>query len=626
MSYTKDQLNVINHPHDNNLVIALPGSGKTHTSIGLAKVILESSPDNKLIMVTFTRASTGETEARVARNISSHLMDNLRVDTFAKLMLDHAKPILAGRKIIMGGEHELLKRRAAIAALSVAQGGIDRQLGYLGADYIEDYLDCDGDIECMHPAGQRYLEMLRQYRKVDLSTLSVELIFALRTGEIEPIDFTHMIVDEFQDTDIIQIEWLKANYQEGRAITVVGDDDQSIYAWRGSRGYKNMEDFQNYFDSKAWLLGDCFRCAPEILKHAERMISYNPESARIPKVMNAVRPKGGKVEFRMVSRYEAESSVTELAKLINSSDLEKYNISESDDEEREPETYAYIAKEIAKNPDGWAVLARTNFTLDNIQAFLELLNIQVRRIGGKSIWEHAGIVGYMSLLSILFDDRKTAALDGALHFVGVDDEQIKQIHRVLLKRKRLSMVTSQDHSDVSEVTQGKLTTIVEWARIGGSLKSSTEELKEFINKQVRPGISKMNKTLSGTQKALDFIDSMLLSSLGTPRERLARIYRRSKTKTNKEVVEGGVIVTLCTMSGSKGLEFPNVWIADCEKGRAPIKAKYIENDEKEEARIEEERRLFYVAMTRAEDRLVMSYREGKASEFLSEASGYDLND
>jgi len=70
-------------------------------------------------------------------------------------MLDHAKPILAGRKIIMGGEHELLKRRAALAALSLAQGGIDRQLGYLGADYIEDYLDCDGDIECMHPAGQR---------------------------------------------------------------------------------------------------------------------------------------------------------------------------------------------------------------------------------------------------------------------------------------------------------------------------------------------------------------------------------------------------------------------------------------------------------------------------------------
>lgn len=591
-------------------------------------MILESSPDNKLIMVTFTRASTGETEARVARNISSQLMANLRVDTFAKLMLDHARPILAGRKIVMGGEHELLKRRAALAALPLTGGGVDRQLGYLGTDYIDDYLECDGDIESIRPAGQKYLEMLRQYRKVDLSTLSVELIFALRAGEVEPIEFTHMIVDEFQDTDIIQLEWLKANYQEGRAITVVGDDDQSIYAWRGSRGHQNMEAFQEYFDSKAWLLGDCFRCSPEILKHAERMISYNPESARIPKVMNAVRPKGGKVEFRMISSFEAKVAVSELANLVDASDHEKYDISETedDDDDKEVETYAYIAKEIAKSPDGWAVLARTNLILDNIQAFLELLNIRVRRIGGKSIWEHAGIVGYMSLLSILFDDRKAAALDGALHFVGVDDEQIKQIHRVLLKRKRLSMVTSQDCLDVSDVTQGKLEAIVEWARMGGSLERNTDELKEFLNQHVRPGISKMNNTIAGAKKALDFIDNMLLSTLGTPRERLARIYRRSKMKPTKEAIEGGVVVTLCTMSGSKGLEFPNVWIADCEKGRAPIKAKYIESDEKEEARIEEERRLFYVAMTRAEDRLVMSYREGKASQFLSEASGYDLNE
>ncbi len=113
MSLTDDQQLAVDAPNKSKLVLALPGSGKTHMSIQLAAKILNESDNNWLIMVTFTRASTNETMERIAKVVAPQAMKRCRVDTFAKLMKDHGQAIAKGKKLIYGAHHEMLIRRAA---------------------------------------------------------------------------------------------------------------------------------------------------------------------------------------------------------------------------------------------------------------------------------------------------------------------------------------------------------------------------------------------------------------------------------------------------------------------------------------------------------------------------------
>ncbi|PTB99739.1 hypothetical protein C9975_09730, partial [Thalassospira xiamenensis] len=168
VSFTKDQNLVIENLHQNKLVIALPGSGKTHVSIGLAAEILKASVQNSLIMVTFTRASTNETSHRIAKAVPEEAMRRCRVDTFAKLMKDHAAPLAKGRRIVMGPQHEMLIRRAvghfAKSARRIA-------IEYLRGRFHVDYLKHHGDVTNMQAAAQAYIKTLEQANKIDMSTL-----------------------------------------------------------------------------------------------------------------------------------------------------------------------------------------------------------------------------------------------------------------------------------------------------------------------------------------------------------------------------------------------------------------------------------------------------------------------
>lgn len=644
MSLTSDQKLVADDPNSNKLVLALPGSGKTHTSMELAANILQSDPNNWLIMVTFTRASTNESMQRLAQVVPPDALKRVRVDTFAKLMKDHATSLSRGKKVVMGPQHEMLIRRAASTFPKKRRG---EAANYIRSKLTEDLLSHEGDINGLKSAGQVYMKTLEQANKIDAATLNVMLVLALKRGEIKPFGATHIIVDEFQDTDLCQYNWILAHKEQGTIVTVVGDDDQSIYSWRGARSYENMTRFQDDFNAKGILLRICFRCRPEILKAAERLIEYNEE--RIEKEMLSSKPSGGKVEFLPITQGDCHLSdgfkpaelrkqfeeVCEFTPALDKFSGRKRRVLELALEEliskrnkfgksaANPKTmpiylntHGYIAKELSKSPDGWAVLARTNRALDSLQAELAALEVPVTRIGGKSMWDNSNIMGYVSVLAVLAKDTRIDDLDNALFYVGENSEAIHEIHTLARQNKGFSKVPTANLQ--AEVGEGfKLLS----KRVSEPKKTNPEQVNEFLS-ELKSAISNVNKELSEKEHIFKMINDIIAGFNGGLSERVDRLLSLARKRDKEIDTRKKDTVILCTLTGSKGLQWPKVWLMDVENNVLPIKAQEELPPDAEEERIEEERRLAFVAMTRAEEFLRLSWQEGKESDFIAEARGY----
>ncbi|MGO2074397.1 MAG: UvrD-helicase domain-containing protein [Pseudoalteromonas sp.] len=634
MALTNDQNAVVEHRDENKLVLALPGSGKTHLSIELASEIIKANEINKLIMVTFTRSSTKETEHRISKLISENDLKRIDIRTFAKLILDHARPLLDGRSLIMGPTHDSFKRRAV--------GTDEKNLQFLDTQFPVEYLASNGDIGELSEISMKYLQALWQYKKVDLTTLSIELIFALRAKKIEPLDFTHMLVDEFQDTSAIEYAWIKENKKENRSFTVVGDDDQAIYSWRGGFGYENMVKFQEEFEAKAFLLSICFRCAPEILAYAAELIDYNVE--RMPKSMNSAKDPGGRVVFKDYARLDIEKALkidperihqykkeTIINRIVPSGlswhyrrAIENYlNLINQKVYANKPdkvimsktsvpfECQGVVALEIAQNPKGWAVLARTNKLLDLMQEELVYLDIPVERIGGKSIWESPLIVGLVSLYRSLSNPKSIVFIDDALSFIGVPNSVISETHK--------HVVEVGDINKVSSLSLPENKNLNIYLDLAKNIPSNDDEegIDEFISKVFNIA-SVISKDHERAVNKLRLVSDRLQGYSGSLRMRVSALIRLMQMKDEIDHSDKDKVI-LATMNGSKGLQWEKVWIIDVEKNRVPTKFRGdSDNEDSKLAFLEEERRLLYVAITRAESLLHISYRQGKHSQFIEE--------
>ncbi|MCI2285956.1 ATP-dependent helicase [Colwellia sp. MSW7] len=292
---TEEQAGTIENVDENKMIVALAGSGKTHTFISLVERILQENPYSTIAMVTFTNAATSEMEDRVKMKVGS-MANRVSVSTFARLMRVQFVPLMNKRRLLIGGEYYGFIKRAMISQ------GVDldelrdclSEVDKLGRDLT--FVD---DGSSYSRVFAEYSNLLKRYGRYDLNLMARELIQALIEGKIKPIKQDFILIDEFQDTDILQYEWLKEN-SRNKKVAVVGDDDQSIYAWRGARAYEAFVDFQGDFNAEAYLLSQCFRCAPEILSTAKAFIEHNQD--RIDKDMSSPKPLGGTVSIRTIPK------------------------------------------------------------------------------------------------------------------------------------------------------------------------------------------------------------------------------------------------------------------------------------------------------------------------------------
>lgn len=573
MSFTPAQQQVIEYD-GHLLVVAGPGSGKTTTSVAKALRIL-ANPRRSLIMVTFTKEGAVEIRRRLdaAQEKAGGTPfgeERLVIATFHSIAIKHLSRHVPRQRVLSPAHQSLLLDDAMHARLKVTDPK-EARLMFERYMYAVDRtaLDMPSDVR---EVIQRYRELLRDTGQTDLYSIMRDCALKVYSGEIEPMPFTDMLVDEGQDTDDLQKHWIFAHARKGCQVTIVGDDDQSIYEWRQALGYDGMKSFMDTFSAKRIELGDNFRCRSEVLFHAIALIEQNKR--RLQKHLVARRGKGGSiVAYRTAS---AEQQAQSLAQLISSS----------------PQQHADAA-----------ILARQNISLDLLEMELKARGVTYRRIG-KSIWENPVIAGYLSFLQSLYDNS-TVGVISVLRHHGIDEEVKTALMREMDGHAgsfldghvpKLQGVSSTERKKLQDLSSS----CAYWRNqlrpndmgTGGSVREVIMEVGDlYATWLARKNSDRLVRTCAD-----------ILSHLkGTLSSRLRLV-------TTKTSIDDKPALLLMTMHGSKGLEFETVHVIDASAS----------DSDSTVANYEAERRLMYVALTRAKNRCMVWF-SGKPHATVTEA-------
>lgn len=569
---------------------ALPGSGKSHTMISLAKNLVMKDRENRLLLITFTKAAALELNERLAKAISGNSISRVKAATFDSIFGQQVRQNSRNRKrTLVGGEqYNFLERAMRHVGISMditeAMSWIDIYGRMLKPEPINDQHTSPGWL-----IYEGYIDLLKENNCQDFNLIARTAYLSVQNGAVPPWNATHILVDEFQDTSDMQYAWIRLHGEMGSKIVVVGDDDQSIYSWRGAIGYQNLLNFQHDFDATGYILKKCFRCRPEILAAARSLIEHNED--RVYKEMVSARETGGKV---FVTGYP--SIADEFQAIIN---------------------------KVLSNNKQWAILARTNRILDVVEGYFKLNGIEYKRLGGKKLWDDNVANIILKLLWSLVRPKDTRFIPEILGWLGEDEEVIQLVAAGISgKGNDFGSFMKPDWLDWCSHTEQLHLHWNEW----GTETSN----KEWLLARVR-AITHFLKSARGKDKKaariIELVGDIIVNMNNVYGGFVARVEVLSKNlapaeKQEKEVEKG--VVTLATLHASKGLQWEQVWICSSNQGTCPSNNALEDNAS---AGIAEERRLFYVGMTRAIDELYLSYSldmmgtspSQEPSQFLSES-------
>ncbi len=538
------------------LVMACPGAGKTRMLSQRAVKLMRSLPDAALAAVTFTRDAALEIRSRIlALQGGKPPPGSLLCGTFHSLALHQLRSDGLNRKVLSGPQQMAAIRDA------IRLAGVDMSLENAIKAIEARGCTLDPDTSGQSPGARvfaAYRRILDRIHGMDFSDLIREAVRGMRQGRVAPLPVDFLLVDEFQDTDPVQYTWIMEHARAGVEVTVVGDDDQSIYGWRRAMGAHGVSRFKADFSPEAIVMANNYRSAAAIVSTAGRLIEHNCN--RVPKPFKAASLEEGKVEARRFLSREEEAW--------------------------------QIACEMAASREDWGILARTNNLLDAYEQALAQHQIPYTRAGGPSFWESPGpslLIGFLASVA----EGTLPGIFQAAEAAGVS-------------RKMLAHLPTPSGAALYRAlaSQGENAVLAEMGRLMGVWHGHAREGRTTMAVLgATEWLAGHTQGLSGPiMKAGEIISRM---KKGTLASRLAYLSRQKSRKN------AGVRVRLMTLHAAKGLEFSSVWIPAVEEDVLPHK-----NGE-----IEEERRLCYVGMTRAKRRLVVSCSigSGTPSRFFSEA-------
>lgn len=546
-------------------ILACPGSGKTRVLSTRAGHLIANNDLGRLCAVTFTRDAANELMSRILDTCGKEHTRRLAAGTFHSLAMAQLKRNHKGRmpRLLGDGDRNAVLRRcwqenAPDMKFEDVTKTIDTAKSKVGSIAFADV--------AMQHLYDSYTEVLRSENVMDFSDLLLQAVHGMQSGAVAPLPIKWLLVDEAQDIDEVQLEWILCHGRAGVEVTLVGDDDQSLYSFRNALGYAGLQEATMALGSVELTLPVNYRCAPNILAHAATLIGKNTD--RAPKNIAAAKTEDGLIKVHRLPTREDECDA--------------------------------VAQEIIDSKSrNWAVLGRTNVLLDLVEVALSTRGIPYKRMGGKSIWEQSVGGVFAGLLRSVADDSWTGVAN-AMAFCRVDSTWINEHSRSVAG----SCIQRLDHA-LSQVQDERRRKVLVGLREG------------FASWQDQARIGRTSLVVHGVASLLAIYckppQAALLKSLadsfcrlqGSILQRLTTLARSEPDVMAKDVVQ------IVTLHSAKGLEFDNVWIFGCEEGNLP-------HTDSTEA---EERRLMYVGMTRAKQRLDISgaLSEGLESRFLEEA-------
>lgn len=587
------------------LVLAGAGSGKTGViTRKIAHLIKRGYAAHRVIAVTFTNKAAREMKQRASKLVNAQDAKALTVSTFHSLGLsmireEHETLGYKSRFSIFDAEDvdkmlsDLVGRdgdqrketRAAISAWKSALVAPEQAVA-----------EATGKDVPMARAYAEYQRRLKAYNAVDFDDLLSVPVQLLRDDpaarERWQNRYRYLLVDEYQDTNAAQYEMMRLLAGVRAAFTVVGDDDQSIYAWRGARP-GNIADLSRDFPHlKVIKLEQNYRSVGNVLSAANKLIGQSSQRAYEKTLWSAM---GAGDRVRVLSGPDEAGEAERVATEISAHKLRAGN--------------AY---------GDYAVLYRGNFQSRAFEKALRERNVPYRVSGGRSFFERSEIRDLVTYLKLLVNPDDDAA------FLRIINLPRRELGPATLEA--LARYAGTRHISLFDAARGvglaggvgdrpgrRLAEFVDWAKELAMAGESTPP-RELVNQLMvdidyRDWLRDTSANTRAAKKRLENLDEFLSwlghigeADDGTPTP-LADVVRRLSlldfaNQSEKDIENQ---VHLLTLHAAKGLEFDHVYLAGMEEGLLPHHA--CLDDE----RIEEERRLLYVGITRARKSLALTY-------------------
>ncbi|MCC6876102.1 MAG: UvrD-helicase domain-containing protein, partial [Sandaracinaceae bacterium] len=611
------------------VVFAGAGSGKTRvivhrvaqlvTHVGLA-------PWN-VLAVTFTNKAAGEMRERLDHMLPGGAARQLWVGTFhatcARLLRRHADEIGIRKDFVIYDDAD---QKAMITRVLRDLGLDDRRYpartvaGRInkakqevrGPDAIEVE---DAFTEVIRKIYVAYEERMAKASALDFGDLIYRLVVALEAdpslrSELEH-RFRYVLVDEFQDTNHVQYRLVSALCSRHRQVTVVGDDDQSIYRWRGA-DRRNILDFRKQFpDARVVKLEQNYRSTQRILRAAYQVIRRNLD--REPKRLWTENPEGSKV---VVLRCEDERDEARLV------------------------VRAVAELRAAGRPlTEIAVFYRTHAQSRVLEEALRAQNIPYRVVGGLRFYDRAEIKDLLAYLRVLHNPSDDVSLLRIVNTPtrGVGKKTIERLMDEAARSGRGVYEALVDEAAASGKRLAEFVSLIEGLRgeVGKILLS--ELARQVIQRTGYEAWLREQDTPEADaklQNVHELVGAMEQLEQEQPELGLGDFLEQVTLHTDADRGEGpSDRLTLMTVHAAKGLEFDAVLVTGLEDGMFPLRSSQPEVFEDPEE-MEEERRLAYVALTRAREQLMLTWavvrrvfgqiRPGRPSRFLTELPGEDV--
>lgn len=599
-----EQLEAVYHESGPMLILAGAGTGKTRTiTARIAWLISQGADPSKILAVTFTNKAAREMKERIAGMVNEDEARAVTASTFHALCLRilRADAERLGYKAnfsIFDESDQLGLVKKIITRVSAKDEKLDPNLA---KNLISKAKNQSLPLDENTLAGavfHRYEQELRALNAMDFDDLLCKAV-QLLTDHTEARDkwrsrVHHLQVDEFQDTNRLQLDLvsLLANGQPPN-VCVVGDDDQSIYGWRGAE-VSNILEFENYFPNPRIIrLEQNYRSTNAILGAANRLIKNNPRR----RGKNLWSPKEGGEPVRVIGvpddRKEAEFVVQEIA----------------------------AHRDAEKLPwEHFAVIYRMNAQSRLLEENLRKQKIPYRLVGGKSFFERREIKDLTAYMTVLLNPADDPALLRIINTPprGIGATTVELALAFSIERN-LSLFEALRHPDHLETCSRKA---------GEAIRAFIDEMEAARIRIGTPGVDAA-EMISSLLERCGYLED-LKRSCKTPDESLnreenvkemlralAEHQKRSRSglqgfldeislnREREEDKDDNRGVTLITMHAAKGLEFPHVFLVGAEDGLLPHERS------KTEGTVDEERRLFYVGITRAMKTLIITWCRGR---------------
>ena len=583
------------------LILAGAGSGKTKTlTHRIANLISHGITEHEILAVTFTNKAAKEMRLRLWNLVQPERFDEVPREFMPYMGTFHSVCV---RILRIENEHAGLDKNFVIYDMDDQIALIKRAIKELKID--DKYLkpksvqsiisSCKNSGEtiesyeasAVYPNQKKTAQIFRVYERMKNEANALDfddiLLRVVELFEKNPAirekwqrKFKHILIDEYQDTNHIQYRLVKALVNSERNICVVGDDWQSIYSWRGA-DFTNILNFERDFPGAIVIkLEQNYRSTGNILKASQKVINKN-------------------------------KTRTDKTLFTESGDGEPVDIENLRDENAEAKFVAFKVKILAQKRDfsDFAVLYRTNAQSYNFEkAFLDL-HIPYKIIGGVRFYDRKEIKDVLAILKILFNPRDRISFERVCKnvFSGVGAASIAKMFAAM---NEMEGDPFRDY-DISTVLSGKAKTAV--SRFVDFVREV--DLEAAPNDIVLNVIQKFgliervhDGTPAGDERALN-LNAMV--SNATEFETLEDFLAEAVLMSLADEETDKNSVTLMTLHAAKGLEFPVVFIVGMEEGLFPS----LRDDSEEE--IEEERRLAYVGMTRAKEKLFLTFASSRFS-------------